>query len=433
LKSEGGLDNFKYTKKFLKDKYPNITKKELEFIIQKGVFPYEYLDNFDKLDEIKLPPIESFYSSLKESSISEDDYQRAQKVWDILKCKTIKEYLEVYLSIDVFLLTDVFEEFRKTSMKYYELDPAHYYSAPGLSWDAMLRFTKGQLELLTDVDMLYFFMEGIRGGLSVINKRYVKINNKYMKNYDVKKPSTYFVPVDANNLYGNGMSYNLPYNGFKWCLQEEIDELYDKITKLPDDSDIGYTLKVDLKYPNELHDSHNDLPFFPQHKKITEDMLSEYQENLTSKNLGSISSTPKLIASLNDKKNIVVDYRTLKQALKHGLKLEKIHSAITYNQNAWLKPYIDKNTELRKNSKSEFEKDFFKLMNNAVYGKTIENVLKRQDIKFCTDRKKALNHISKINFKRETIFSKNLVAIHMNKQNIKFNKPIYAGLCSRNV
>ncbi len=146
------------------------------------------------------------------------------------------------------------------------------------------------------------------------------------------------------------------------------------------------------------------------------------------KKLGSTSKTPKLIASLTDKKNII-DYRTLKQALKHGLKIVKIHSAISYDQKAWLKPYIDKNTDLRKQSYSDFEKDFFKLMNNAVYGKTIENVMKRQDIKFCTEKKKALKQISKINFKRETKFSKNLVAIHMNKQKIKFNKPIFTGFC----
>jgi hypothetical protein len=149
------------------------------------------------------------------------------------------------------------------------------------------------------------------------------------------------------------------------------------------------------------------------------------------KKLGSTSKTPKLIASLNDKKKIIIDYRTLKQALKHGLKLVKIHNAISYDQKAWLKPYIDKNTELRKQSDSDFEKDFFKLMNNAVYGKTIENVMKRQDIKFCTEKKKALKQISKINFKRETIFSKNLVAIHMNKQQIKFN--IHWIFCFRDV
>ena len=137
----------------------------------------------------------------------------------------------------------------------------------------------------------------------------------------------------------------------------------------------------------------------------------------------------KLITSLEDKKDLICDYRTLKQALEHGLILKKIHCAIKYEQRAWLKPYIEKNTELRKASKSDLGKDFFKLMNNAIYGKTIENVSKRQDINFCTDKKKALRYIRKTNFKRETIFTNHLVAVHLNKLQIKYDKPIYAGFC----
>jgi hypothetical protein len=164
LKKEGGLNNFKCTKKFFQE-HPNITDNQVDYIVQKGVFPYEFLGSFEKLNECKLPSIESFCSSIRDSKINEDDYQRALKVWDILKCRNLKEYLEAYLSIDVFLLTDIFEAFRKTSIKYYKLDSAHHYSSPGLSWDAMLKFTKVKLELLTDPDILYFFMEGIRGGL----------------------------------------------------------------------------------------------------------------------------------------------------------------------------------------------------------------------------------------------------------------------------
>lgn len=429
LKKKGEINNFKYTLEYFKQKYSTINQDEFKFIIQKGVMFYEYLDSFEKLHEEKPPSFESFYTSLKETDISEEDYQRFLKVWQLLNCKTIKDYLEVYLAVDVFILTDVFEEFRKTSFKYYKLDPAHYYSAPGLSWDAMLKHTQINLELLTDPDMLYFFMEGIRGGLSVITKRYIKANNKYMKNYDPTIESSYFVPVDANNLYGNAMSYKLPIKSFEWCSDDDIEYLNNNLMSIPDDNDVGYSLRVDLEYPKKLHDYHNDFPFFPEHKVITEDMLSPYQKKLMNKKLGSLSKTSKLIASLNDKDKIVVDYRTLKQAIKHGLKLKKIHSAIKYNQENWLKSYIDKNTELRTKAESDFEKDFFKLMNNSVYGKTIENVLKRQKIEFCTDRKKALKHISKINFKKETIFSKNLVAIHMNKEKIKFNKPIYVGFC----
>jgi hypothetical protein len=393
-------ESFKHTINHLKNKYPQLNKDDLNFIIRKGVFPYEYLDTFDKLNDTKLPNKRSFYSSIKGKHISHKDYDRAKRVYNLLNCKTLKDYLEAYLSIDVFLLTDIFEQFRQTTRKYYDLDPSHYYSSPGLSWDAMLKLTKVELELLTDPDILYFFMEGINGGLAFISKRYVKDNNKYMINFDKSQESSYIVPVDANNQYGCAMSKHLPCGKFQWCLSNEIQELQKKIMEIPDDNLKGYTLQVGLEYPKDLHDSHNNFPFFPEHKVIDSTMLSDYQKRLMDKQLGNTAKAPKLIASLEDKNKIVIDYRNLKQALKYGLRIKKIYKVLKYDQKTWLKPYIDMNTLLRQNAKSIFEQNFFKLMNNSVYGKTIENVMKRQDIKFLVERKKALSLISKINFKR---------------------------------
>jgi hypothetical protein len=255
-------------------------------------------------------------------------------------------------------------------------------------------------------------------------KRYVEANNKYMINYDPTKESSYLVPVDANNLYGDAMSFKLPYKSFKWCSTEEIRYLEEQLHEISDDNNIGYTLKVSLDYPKELHDKHNDYSFFPIHKDIKNEDLSPYQ-----KKLRKITKSRKLVTSLENKEGLICDYRTLKQAIQYGLKLNKIECVIKYEQKDWLKPYIDLNTKLRQDGTSDFEKDFFKLMNNSVYGKTIENVLKRQDIKFCCERKKALRYVKKINFKRETIFTKNLVALHMNRLQVTYNKPIYAGFC----
>ena len=176
----------------------------------------------------------------------------------------------------------------------------------------------------------------------------------------------------------------LPYRGFKWCTEEEIKYLEEHLLEIPDDNNIGCTIKVQvLEYPKELHDNHNDYPFFSSHKDITKDDLSPYQNRLR-----KIIKSRKLVSSLEDKEGLVCDYRTLKQAIKHGLKLKGIECVIKYEQMAWLKPYIDLNTKLHQEGTYEFEKDLFKLMKNAVYGKTIENVLKRQDIKFCCERKK---------------------------------------------
>ena len=207
--------------------------------------------------------------------------------------------------------------------------------------------------------------EGIRGGICHAIHRHVKANNKHMKNYDKNKESSYIQYLDPNILYGWAMSQKLPKNGFKWVNDvTEIDEEF--IKNCDEDSDKGYILEVDVKYPKKLHDLHSNLPFLPKRMKI--------------------DKCKKLVCNLRNKKKYVVHIRSLKQALNHGLKLEKIHRIIEFNQEAWLKPYIDMNTELRKIVKNDFEKDFFKLMNNALFGKTMENVRNR-DIKLVTTDK----------------------------------------------
>ena len=207
--------------------------------------------------------------------------------------------------------------------------------------------------------------EGIRGGICHAIHRHVKANNKHMKNYDKNKESSYIQYLDPNILYGWAMSQKLPKNGFKWINDvTEIDEEF--IKNCDEDSDKGYILEVDVKYPKKLHDLHSNLPFLPKRMKI--------------------DKCKKLVCNLRNKKKYVVHIRSLKQALNHGLKLKKIHRIIEFNQEAWLKPYIDINTELRKIVKNDFEKDFFKLMNNALFGKTMENVRNR-DIKLVTTDK----------------------------------------------
>jgi hypothetical protein len=451
-KDNAGIENFKnFTSNSNESRLRSMTSSEtpneiLELLVQKGVFPYLNLDSFEKLESTDYPNYESFYDNLKDKNIELKEYERGKKLWDYFNCKSFKEYMELYLTYDVLILADCFESFRDLSLKYYGLDPAHYISSPGLSCDAMLKYgivddiigtlTKIELELLTDQDMLFMFMEGIREGLSCIMKRYIEANNKYMINYNPIKETSYLVPVDANNLYGDAMSFKLLYREFEWCTEEELRYLEEHLLEIPDDNGFGYTLKVSLDYPKELHDKHNDYPFFPIHKDTKNENLSSYQNKLrtgardrSEAQITNVSVARKLVTSLEDKERLICDYRTLKQAVQHGLKLNGIECVIKYEQSAWLKSYIDLNTKLRPEGTSEFEKDFFKLMNNSVYAKTIENVLKRQDIKFCCERKKALRYVKKINFKRETIFTKNLVAVHMNRLQVKYNKPIYVGFC----
>ena len=206
-------------------------KELLQLITQKGVYPYEYIDSFDKFKETELPPIEHFYSSLTEEGISDVDYSHAKSVWDKFKIKNLGEYHNLYIKTDVLLLSDVFENFRKICYECYKLDPAHYFTAPGLSWDAMLKMTGIELELLSDIDMHLFIEKGIRGGISVISKRYAKANNKYIPSSPLQgpsscggEPSNYIMYLDANNLYGWAMSQKLATSSFKWYKTKYLEK-----------------------------------------------------------------------------------------------------------------------------------------------------------------------------------------------------------------
>ena len=389
----------------------NIFKKNTELLTRKGVYPYDYVSSLDKLSETQLPSKEEFYSHLNDEDISDDDYKHAIRVWNTFKCKTIRDYRDLYLKSDVLLLADVFENFRKTCLKHYKLDPAHYYTSPGLAWDACLKETGQQLQLLHDYDMLMMFEQGIRGGITHISKRYAEANNKYMKNYNPGKESTFIQYLDANNLYGWAMSQNLPTHGFKWMkniTKETLMEILEKANhSMSNLGRKGYIFEVDLEYPPHLWEKHDDYPLAPE-KMI-------------------VNGVEKLICHFKPRKNYVVHYRNLRQYLEMGMRITAVHRGISFYQSSWMEPYIRKNTELRKTAANSFEKDFFKLMNNSVFGKTIENIRKRQNIELVDNRKKAAKLTSRPNFDRATIFDKNLIAVHMKKTEVYFDKPVYVG------
>ena len=296
------------------------------------------------------------------------------------------------------------KNFRDKHIEIDKLDPAYFLTTPGLSWWACLKKTVVKLELLTDENMFLMYEKGISGGMCQVTCKYAEANNKYMKNYDKNKESSFLIYVDANNLYGWAMSKKLPLDGFKW-----VDDLSvfteDFIKSYDEEGDVGYLLVVDIEYPKAIRMLHSDLPFLPDRMKV--------------------NKVKKLVCNVTDKENYSIHIVALKQALNHGLVLKKVHSVISFRQEAWLKPYIDLNTELKKNAKNEFEKDFYKLKINSIYGKTVQNDKKHKDIKLVTAEYKRNKLASEPNYHSTKCISKHLLVLEMKKTEVKINKPIY--------
>ncbi|XP_018355597.1 PREDICTED: uncharacterized protein LOC108756352 [Trachymyrmex septentrionalis] len=230
--------------KIIRSKFPTLSDDEFELLTRKGIFPYD---------------------SLTGDTVSESDYAHAANVWQRFSIRTLGEYSDLYLKTDVLLLADIFENFRESCVASYGLDPAHYYTLPGFTWDAMLKHTRVKLELLTDIDMIMFIERGIRGGLSHCSGRYAQANNKYMHSYDSSEQSSYLMYYDVNNLYGWAMCQPLPYAKFQWVK----DAANFDASAIALDSPTGYILEVDLEYPQHIlvHDRHTDLPFCPTRDK----------------------------------------------------------------------------------------------------------------------------------------------------------------------
>ena len=363
------------------------------------------MDSWYKFKETSLPSIEKFYSNLNMSGVSDEDYEHACSVWREFRIRNMGKYHDLYLRTDVILLANVFESFRRVCLENYGLDPSHPYTAPGLAWKACLKKAGIRLELLLDPDMLLMFERGIRGGITQSVHIWAAANNPYMgSEYNPSEPTKYLQYLDANNLYGWAMSQPLPTGEFRWVEFRKDWNPKTIAEELVVKKDRGYLLEVDVAYPRELHDYHNDIPFMSEKMKI--------------------NGVEKLVPNLYYKRKYVIHIKALKQAIDHGLVLEKIHRAIEFKQSVWMREYIDFNTRLRTAAKNDFEKDFYKLMNNSVFGKTMENICKHRNIKLVNDEEEYLRNVMRPNFKSGTLLGLDLMACEMGKIKLDLSKTI---------
>jgi len=383
---QGSLDSL--SKKLTNRKYykGNITKM---------TFPYEYIDSIEKLNESKLPTnVNDWYSTLKGCSPSINDIQDSINYFNEKGYKTIYEYAIDYMMTDVYLLLEIVYSFKTTSFNTYNIDPLHYFTLPGYAWDVTLNIIDVKPCLLKNRDMIDLIIDNIRGGISSVSRR------KWLKDDD-NNSIFYF---DANNLYGWSMSQCLPYDDFKYIDISEIGDVLSMILAYEINDEYGYIFTVDLSYPQHLHSDHNELPFLPE--RIND----------------------KLCLSLQNKKMYTCHILNLQQAIINGLCLDKVWKIIRFKQTNWLEKYISLNTKLRSNSTCDSDKNFYKLMNNAVFGKTMQNPLKEcKHVPVAIDDLDERNKIENKNtYLSQEQWTDNLVLYEIDKTPI-MNKPIYIG------
>ena len=415
-------NNFKFSKR-----NPHVSNDEdLDLLSDKGVYPYDYFTSFDKFREKQLPPKKEFYSNLTESNIEDDEYERALRIWEHFGLRNLGQYHDLYLRTDVLLS----ENFRDLCLEYYGLDPAHYFTLPNFAWDAMLLKTGVEIDPLIDQTMYEMIEKGLRGGMCQVSHKEAKANNKYMMvDYDDERPSNFVNYLDANNLYGLAMSMKLPIGELKW-----IKKILNKkmIMDWNENDDNAYILEVDLEYPKEIHDLTSDYPLAPENMKVEEQFLSKHQRELHRHYYNGKEAKdekqPKLILSQKDKTNYVVHIEAFQFYLKKGMRLKAVHRGVKFKQRCCLKPWIDFNTGKRKEAKSDFEKDMFKLMNNAVYGKTMENVRNHIDFELVSTQERIQKCINNPNYKGCHIINEELAAVEKVKTALKLNKSIFLGM-----
>ena len=400
------------------------------FFKKKLAYPYEYL-NLDNFQEPLNVTKEDYLSTLTQSYPSDDDIKRTQELFDKNKIKNGRELTMLYLKMDVLQLTDVFENFVKSSTREYKINPLYSYSLPGYTWKAGLKLTNIKLDFIKDTaklpsgkELLLLLEKNIRGGISsVMGDRHVQS--------DENKQILY---IDANNLYGWAMSQYLPTGEFEilplnpcnYTDNYNLEQLVEDLLQIPDDNEFGYFIECDLEYPVEIKEKTKNFPFCPYQTKADPNLFSGYMNNINQPNY---KPTSKLMCDVTNKSKCMIHYWMFKFYLNQGMKVTKIQTIYMFTQSPWLGKYIDHYTQKRTVAKTNFEKDLYKLMNNAFFGKTMENVRDRTNLEFIDHSQidQIIKRQSKLSFKGIVDHYSKFSVYKFEKEKTVFDKPIYLG------
>ena len=376
----------------------------------------------DIVRETQLTSIARFKNDLTGEECSLEDYGHAQRAWSEFECQTFSDFMLAYLKLDVYLLTDVFETFRHQALGEDELDPVHFVSLPHMTFVSAFKMTRESIHLLQDLEMYNMFERGIRRGLTFMNKHFArhKTTSKYTRR---------LAYIDQNNLYGSALSKPLPHSNFKWVDEETLEHLSnaENILKLDSEGDVGYYFEIDLIYPDNIKNNTKDFPLAPESGYVSEDMFSPFMKQLRETLDFKFRPTRKLLMTQTDRYNYRVHYSILKFYLEMGMKIRKVHRIIQFNQKPFLKPYIDYNSRKRAQAQNAFQKDYFKLKNNALFGKTMEDVRKRTKYDIILGEEK-LEKIHSSPFYHSTdIITEDLFGVKCIKPMVTLDKPIFIG------
>ena len=397
--------------------FPSLDKNGMEddLFKRKLAYPYEKGKNIESYYKPLKLGRDNYFSTLKQSYPDFEEIIRTQAIIVKNKITNLKELTMLYLKNDVLLLTDIFQNYIDTCKKAYGINPLYSYSTPSFTWKAGLKMTGVKLDFITDDKLRLLLENNMRGGPSAC------MGNRYVKRGERK-----IVYEDMNNLYGWSMSQYLPTGDF-----HEI-----KVTKsnlktflrTPDNNEHGFLIECDLEYPSSIHKKTKYFPFLPEKKTIKVEDFSPY---MTTNKPEKYKPTEKLIMDQTNKHRYFSHYRDLKFYLRHGSRILNVHTVYKFKQSPWLAKYIKYNTEQRSKAETEFEKHFYKLMNNSFYGKTIKNNRKRLNLDLIdkSDIHKILNRQSKLSFDDKIAEYEKFNLYSFNKETIKFTKPIYVGFC----